>query len=155
MRQRTETLTVQTRGAGLYEITDRVVGWLRQVDITTGILTVFVQHTSASLLCQENADPEVQRDLERFFRRLIPDGDPLFRHVAEGPDDMPAHVKAALTATSLTLPIQAGRLALGTWQGLFLYEHRRHPHRRRILLHAIGEGATGSDMESSPARSTG
>ena len=155
MHQRTETLTVQTRGAGLYEITDQVVGWLRQVDITTGILTVFVQHTSASLLCQENADPEVQRDLERFFRRLIPDGDPLFRHVAEGPDDMPAHVKAALTATSLTLPIQAGRLALGTWQGLFLYEHRRHPHRRRILLHAIGEGTTGSDMESSPARSTG
>lgn len=154
MRQRTETLTVQTRGAGLYEITDQVAGWLRQVDITTGILTVFVQHTSASLLCQENADPEVQRDLERFFRRLVPDGDPLFRHVAEGPDDMPAHVKAALTATSLTLPIQAGRLALGTWQGIFLYEHRRHPHRRRVLLHAIGEGAAGSAMGSSPAPST-
>jgi secondary thiamine-phosphate synthase enzyme len=129
---------VQTRGAGLYEITDRVVGWLRQVDITTGILTLFVQHTSASLLCQENADPEVQRDLERFFRRLVPEGDPLFRHVAEGVDDMPAHVKAALTATCLTLPIHAGRLALGTWQGLFLYEHRRQPHRRRVLLHAIG-----------------
>jgi len=154
MRQRTETLTVQTRGAGLYEITDQVAGWLRQVDITTGILTVFVQHTSASLLCQENADPEVQRDLERFFRRLVPDGDPLFRHVAEGPDDMPAHVKAALTATSLTLPIQAGRLALGTWQGIFLYEHRRHPHRRRVLLHAIGEGAAGSAMGSLPAPST-
>lgn len=138
MHQQTETLMVQTRGAGLYEITDRVVGWLRQVDITTGILTLFVQHTSASLLCQENADPEVQRDLERFFRRLVPEGDPLFRHVAEGVDDMPAHVKAALTATCLTLPIHAGRLALGTWQGLFLYEHRRQPHRRRVLLHAIG-----------------
>jgi len=155
MHQHTETLTVETRGAGLYEITDRVVDWLRPLDITTGILTIFVQHTSASLVCQENADPEVQRDLERFFRRLAPDGDPLFRHVAEGPDDMPAHVKAALTATSLTLPIHADRLALGTWQGLFLYEHRRQPHRRRVLLHAIGEGATGSDIDPSQARSMG
>jgi secondary thiamine-phosphate synthase enzyme len=154
VQQRTETLTVQTRGAGLYEITDRVAGWAREVDITTGILTLFVQHTSASLLCQENADPEVQRDLERFFRRLVPDGDPLFRHVAEGPDDMPAHVKAALTATSLAVPIHAGRLALGTWQGLFLYEHRRHPHRRRILLHAIGAGGEESDIASSAGRPT-
>jgi len=151
MHQRTETLTVQTRGAGLYEITDQVAGWLRQVGITTGILTVFVQHTSASLLCQENADPEVQRDLERFFRRLVPDGDPLFRHVAEGPDDMPAHVKAALTAASLTLPIHAGRLALGTWQGLFLYEHRRHPHQRRVLLHAIGDATSGTPGGSLPS----
>jgi len=155
MRQRTETLLVQTRGAGLYEITDQVAGWLRQVDIITGILTVFVQHTSASLLCQENADPEVQHDLERFFRRLVPDGDPLFRHVAEGPDDMPAHVKAALTATSLNLPIHAGRLALGTWQGLFLYEHRQHPHRRRVLLHAIGEGASATAGGPPPSPALG
>jgi len=155
MRQRTETLLVQTRGAGLYEITDQVAGWLGQVHITTGILTVFVQHTSASLLCQENADPEVQRDLERFFRRVVPDGDPLFRHIAEGPDDMPAHVKAALTATSLSLPIHAGRLALGTWQGLFLYEHRHHPHRRRVLLHAIGEGERGTAGGPPPSPGSG
>jgi secondary thiamine-phosphate synthase enzyme len=139
MHQHTETVTIQTRGAGLYEITDPVVRWVHGLKLTTGLLTLFVQHTSASLLCQENADPEVQRDLERFFRRLVPDGEPLFRHVAEGPDDMPAHVKAALTATSLAVPILDGRPALGTWQGLYLYEHRRQPHRRRILLHALGE----------------
>jgi secondary thiamine-phosphate synthase enzyme len=139
MHQHSETLSVHTRGPGLYEVTDQVVAWVRGLSIATGLLTLFVQHTSASLLCQENADPEVQRDLERFFRRLVPDGDPLFRHVAEGSDDMPAHVKAALTSTTLTVPIAAGRVALGTWQGLFLYEHRRQPHRRRILLHAIGE----------------
>ncbi|MGD2062430.1 MAG: secondary thiamine-phosphate synthase enzyme YjbQ [Nitrospirota bacterium] len=139
MHQDTETISIQTRGPGLYEITPRVVAWVRELRITTGVLTLFVQHTSASLLCQENADPEVQRDLERFFRRLVPDGDPLFHHVAEGSDDMPAHVKAALTATTLTIPIDGGRVALGTWQGLFLYEHRHKPHRRRVLMHAIGE----------------
>ncbi|HEX9592904.1 MAG TPA: secondary thiamine-phosphate synthase enzyme YjbQ [bacterium] len=142
MQQHTETVSIQTRGPGLYEITDQVVAWVQGLNITTGLLTLFVQHTSASLLCQENADPEVQRDFERFFRRLVPDGDPLFHHVAEGADDMPAHVKAALTATTLTVPIRAGRVALGTWQGLFLYEHRRQPHRRRVLLHAIGETAS-------------
>ena len=98
-----------------------------------------MKHTSASLLIQENADPEVQRDFERFMRRLVPEGDPLFRHTAEGPDDMPAHVRAALTATTLSIPVVAGSLALGTWQGIYLYEHRREPHRRRIAMHLIGE----------------
>jgi secondary thiamine-phosphate synthase enzyme len=102
-------------------------------------LTVFIRHTSASLLIQENADPDVPHDLEAFFKRLVPDGDKLFLHTAEGPDDMPAHVKAALTQSSLSIPIVSGRLVLGTWQGLFLFEHRRRPHTRTILLHAIGE----------------
>jgi secondary thiamine-phosphate synthase enzyme len=103
------------------------------------LLTLLVRHTSASLLVQENADPEVQRDLERFFARLVPRGDPLFRHTAEGPDDMPAHVRAALTATSLSIPVAGGRPALGTWQGIYLYEHRDAPHRRRIAAHLLGE----------------
>jgi secondary thiamine-phosphate synthase enzyme len=102
------------------------------------LLTLFVQHTSASLLIQENADPEVRRDLERFFQRLVPYGDPLFRHTSEGPDDMPAHVRAALTTTSLSIPIQNGKPALGTWQGIYLYEHRTAPHRRQVILHAMG-----------------
>ena len=104
-----------------------------------GLLTLFVRHTSASLLIQENADPEVRRDLERFLARLVPDGDPLFRHVEEGPDDMPAHVRAALTAVQLSVPVSGGRLALGTWQGIYLYEHRRRGHSREIALHLLGE----------------
>jgi secondary thiamine-phosphate synthase enzyme len=104
----------------------------------TGLLTVFVRHTSASLVIQENADPAVQRDLERFFARLVRDGDPLFEHDQEGPDDMPAHVRAALTQTQLSIPLVDGRLALGTWQGIYLYEHRTHSHRREIALHLIG-----------------
>jgi len=104
-----------------------------------GLVTLFLQHTSASLLIQENADPEVLEDLERFFSRLVLDGDPLFRHVAEGPDDMPAHVRAALTQTQLSIPVLRGCLALGTWQGLYLYEHRTSPHRRRMVLHLLGE----------------
>ena len=124
---------------GLVEITERVRRWLGDTGIGNGLLTLFVRHTSASLLIQENADPEVQRDLERFLARLVPDGDPLFEHVAEGRDDMPAHVRAALTAVQLSVPVRDGRLALGTWQGIYLYEHRLRGHGREIALHLLGE----------------
>ena len=120
-------------------MTDAVVEWLGSHSVQNGMLTLYIQHTSASLLIQENADPELLRDLERFFSRLIPQGDPLFRHTTEGPDDMPAHVRSALTATSLSIPIQRGRLALGTWQGIFLYERRTLGHSRTILTHLIGD----------------
>ena len=139
MRQLQDSLTIQTRGKGLYECTEQVRGVLARSGIRSGLATVFVTHTSASLLIQENADPEVQRDLERFFARLVPEGDPLFRHVEEGPDDMPAHVRAALTQTSLGIPVSAGALALGTWQALYLYEHRNRPHARTLIVHIIGE----------------
>ncbi|RMF88382.1 MAG: YjbQ family protein [Nitrospirae bacterium] len=127
-------IEVATRGAGLYEITGQVDAVVAASGVDSGVCCLTVLHTSCSLLCQENADPTVQADLDRFFRRLVPEGDPLFRHTLEGPDDMPAHVKAALTATCLTLPVRRGRLALGTWQGLFLFEHRRRPHRRRVAV---------------------
>jgi secondary thiamine-phosphate synthase enzyme len=123
---------------GLLEFTDRVLEWVRSSGIETGLLTLHVQHTSASLLVQENADSAVRGDLDRFFARLAPDGDPIFRHDDEGPDDMPAHVRAALTATTLSIPVVAGRPVLGTWQGIYLYEHRRAPHRRRVVAHLIG-----------------
>ncbi|KAA0227861.1 YjbQ family protein [candidate division KSB1 bacterium] len=139
MQQSFHTITLATSGKGLYDFTSEVARWLTDINAQSGLLTVFVQHTSASLLIQENADPEVQRDLERFFKRLVPDGDPLFRHQSEGPDDMPAHVRTALTATSLSIPIQNDRLTLGTWQGIYLYEHRAAPHRRKVVLHFIGE----------------
>ena len=139
MRQTSSTLTVATRGRGLYEITSAVRNWCAGSGIGAGLLTVFVRHTSASLLIQENADPGVQRDLERFFARLVVDGDPLFEHDQEGDDDMPAHVRAALTQTQVSIPLSGGAPALGTWQGIFLYEHRTAPHRREALLHLIGE----------------
>ena len=139
MRQAHTTLAVDTRGRGLTEITRRIADWVGASGMTDGLLTVFVRHTSASLLIQENADPGVQRDLERFFSRLAPDGDRLFEHDAEGPDDMPAHVRSALTATQLSVPLLDGRLALGTWQGIYLYEHRLRGHRRQVVLHLIGE----------------
>lgn len=139
MRQAHTTLAVDTRGRGLTEITRRIADWVGASGMTDGLLTVFVRHTSASLLIQENADPGVQRDLERFFARLVPDGDRLFEHDAEGPDDMPAHVRSALTATQLSVPLLDGRLALGTWQGIYLYEHRLRGHRRQVVLHLIGE----------------
>ena len=139
MRQLTAVIRIETRGRGLTEITDRVVAWLREAKLREGLLTLFVRHTSASLLIQENADPEVKRDLERFFARLVPDGDPLFEHTTEGPDDMPAHVRAALTQTQLSIPVTDGRLVLGTWQGIHLYEHRRTGHAREVVLHLIGE----------------
>jgi len=139
LRQSAHELEVKTRGRGFYEFTDAVAGWVRQTDLQFGVVTLHLRHTSASLLIQENADPEVRRDLERFFTRLVPDGDPLFQHIAEGEDDMPAHVRAALTAVNLSIPVEAGRLALGTWQGIYLWEHRRQPHTRRVACHLIGE----------------
>jgi secondary thiamine-phosphate synthase enzyme len=139
IRQAIAEFGIRTRGRGLHEFTGEVVAWVREQGVTAGLLTLSVRHTSASLLIQENADPEVQRDLERFFERLVPRGDPLFRHTSEGPDDMPAHVRSALTATSLSLPVDRGAPALGTWQGIYLYEHRDAPHRRRVAAHLIGE----------------
>jgi len=116
-----------------------VAGWVRGSGVQEGLLTLHVRHTSASLLIQENADPEVQRDLERFFSRLVPEGDPIFRHTSEGPDDMPAHVRSALTASSLSIPVAGGGPALGTWQGIYLYEHREAPHRRSVVAHLLGQ----------------
>lgn len=138
MRQVTDILTVVTPGRGLIEITEKVSAWTTAAGFTSGLLTLFLRHTSASLLVQENADAAVRRDLERFFERLVPDGDPRFEHTQEGPDDMPAHVRAALTQTQLSIPLVDGRLALGTWQGLYLYEHRRRGSRREVVLHLLG-----------------
>jgi secondary thiamine-phosphate synthase enzyme len=137
--QSSQELVLKTRGRGFYEFTDEVTAWVHKTGFQAGVVTLHLRHTSASLLIQENADPEVRRDLERFFARLVPDGDPLFQHLAEGEDDMPAHVRAALTAVNLSLPVEAGRLALGTWQGIYLWEHRRQPHNRRVACHFIGE----------------
>ena len=132
-------LTVTTRGQGLYEFTREAAAFVHEAGGEEGLLTVFVRHTSCSLLIQENADPDVRRDLDQFFRRLVPPSDdPSMRwivHTMEGPDDMPAHIKAALTQVSVGIPVVAGRLALGTWQGLYLFEHRDRPHRREIVLH--------------------
>lgn len=139
MRQLQQSFGVETRGKGLYDVTARVQSVVEQSGISSGLCTVFVAHTSASLLIQENADVEVQRDLERFFARLVPEGDPLFKHVEEGPDDMPAHVRAALTQTSLGVPVTGQRLALGTWQGMYVYEHRNRPHTRTLIVHVLGE----------------
>ena len=139
LRQAITEFTVATRGRRLYEVTDEVADWVSRSGFQTGLLTLHVRHTSASLLIQENADPDVRDDLERFFARLAPDGDPLYVHTIEGPDDMPAHVRAALTAVNLSIPVNGGALALGTWQGIYLWEHRRHPHTRRITAHLIGE----------------
>jgi len=139
LRQFTTSMTVETRGRGLLEVTRPVTEWVDEACLATGLLTVFVRHTSASLLIQENADPDVRGDLDRFFARLVPDGDPLFRHRDEGADDMPAHVRAALTAVQLSVPLCDGRLVLGTWQGIYLWEHRTRPHRRELVLHLLGE----------------
>jgi len=132
-------LEIQSQGKGLNEITTQVQKWVGSCNIETGLLNLFVQHTSCSLLIQENADPDVLHDLESFFSRLIEDGDPLFQHRNEGPDDMSAHIRSALTATSLNIPMQNGTLSLGTWQGIYLYEHRARPLQRRILMHLAGE----------------
>lgn len=139
MRQANHTLTLQTAGKGLYECTPAVAAWVRDSGIETGLLTLFVQHTSASLLIQENADPDVRDDLADFFTRLVPEETTVYRHRSEGPDDMPAHVRSALTQTHLSLPVNDARPGLGTWQGIFLFEHRSAANRRRILLHLIGE----------------
>jgi secondary thiamine-phosphate synthase enzyme len=139
MRQERHALSIATPGRGLSVFTAAVAGWLGRIEARDGLCTLFIQHTSASLLVQENADPDVGADLERFFARLVRDGDPAFVHTAEGPDDMPAHVRAALTQTHLAIPVIAGRLALGTWQGIYLYEHRASPHRRSVVVHYLGE----------------
>ena len=139
LRQHFHELTIATRGRGLYEFTREVEKWIGQSKCNDGLLTIHLQHTSASLLIQENADPDVRRDLEAFFNRLVPDGDALFVHTAEGEDDMSAHIRTALTAVNLSIPVRAGRLALGTWQGIYLWEHRTHGHARHIALHFIGE----------------
>jgi secondary thiamine-phosphate synthase enzyme len=140
LRQALSEIVSNTRGRGFYEVTAEVQARVTQAKLATGLCTLHLQHTSASLLIQENADPEVRRDFERFFARLVPDGEPLFEHTAEGDDDMPAHVRTALTAVNLSIPIASGRLCLGTWQGIYLWEHRQAPHRRTIVVHLVGEG---------------
>ncbi|HTV68635.1 MAG TPA: secondary thiamine-phosphate synthase enzyme YjbQ [Rhizobiaceae bacterium] len=135
-------VTIATKGAGLYEFTDRAVAFVREAKAETGLLTLFVRHTSCSLMIQENADPDVRQDLEAFFKRLVPPADDASMrylvHRLEGPDDMPAHIKSALTAVSLSIPVTAGRLALGTWQGVYLFEHRERPHKRDVVMHLSG-----------------
>ena len=131
-------LSVSTRGRGFHDLTQEVHAAVRASGVHTGLCTVFLHHTSASLLLCENADPDVRRDLEAFFARLVRDGDPLFRHDAEGPDDMPAHVRAVLTGNALSLPVREGRCDLGTWQGVYLWEHRTAPHRRRVSVTVLG-----------------
>jgi len=139
MRQAHTSLQIHTPGRAFVEITRDIQSWVRSCTIDDGLLTVFIRHTSASLLIQENADPEVVRDLERFFARLVPDGDSLFEHRAEGADDMPAHVRAALTQTHLSIPVAGAKPALGTWQGIYVVEHRVRAHRREVMLHLIGQ----------------
>jgi secondary thiamine-phosphate synthase enzyme len=135
-----DTLRIQTRGRSFESLTERVVEIVRRSGIKEGLCNVFVQHTSASLLISENADPAVQRDLERFMQRIAPDGSPDYEHDAEGPDDMPAHIRSVLTNTSLSVPVVAGQLALGTWQGIYLWEHRHARHAREVMVTVMGEG---------------
>ena len=139
LRQALHEITIRTRGRGLYEFTAGVAAWVSENGFRDGLLTLHLRHTSASLVIQENADPDVRRDLETFFARLVPDGDPMFIHTAEGDDDMPAHVRTALTAVNLSIPVSGGQLALGTWQGIYLWEHRKAAHSRKISAHFIGE----------------
>lgn len=133
------TLTVPTRGKGLYPFTKDVENWVSKQSVANGLLTLFVQHTSCSLVMQENADPDVTLDMRDFFERLVPEDEAGYRHTAEGPDDMSSHIRAALTHTSLCIPLISGRLALGTWQGLYVFEHRKRPHERRVVLQLMGE----------------
>ena len=139
MKQAQGSLTFKTAGQGLSEVTGDIARWVADQGIGTGMLTVYIRHTSASLTIQENADPDVMRDLESFFKQLVPENPDLYRHRTEGPDDMPAHIKGALTQTSLGIPVSNGRMALGTWQGIYLFEHRLAPHKRELVLHLIGE----------------
>jgi len=139
MKQATHQVQVLTRGKGLYDFTREIQSWLAAHKPRTGLLTVFCQHTSASLVIQENADPDVVADLSDFFERLVPEDSRLYRHTAEGPDDMTSHIRSALTQTQLSIPIHAGRLALGTWQGVYLFEHRARSHRRSVVLHLLME----------------
>jgi secondary thiamine-phosphate synthase enzyme len=139
MKQAVHRIEIRTRGKGFTDFTSQVDSWLRTTGISDGLLTVFCHHTSASLLIQENADPDVVRDLTDYFERIAPENDPNYRHTIEGSDDMPAHIKTALTSTSLSVPVIGGEMALGTWQGIYLFEHRSAPHRRTIALHIMGE----------------
>ena len=139
MQQITHQISVSTNGRKLYDITSDITSWTKHSGFRTGLMTLYIQHTSASLLINENYDHDVLVDLEAFFKRLVPDGDPLFIHTIEGPDDMPAHVRTALTQTSLSIPLIDGKPALGQWQGIFLYEHRHVPSTRKVILHLIGE----------------
>ena len=139
MRQYTQQISIKTQGRKLYDITPQVLNWANVLGLSTGLLTLYIQHTSASLLINENYDSDVLVDMEAFFNRLVPDGDSLFIHTVEGPDDMPAHVRTALTQTSLSIPMIEGKAALGQWQGLFLFEHRHMHATRHIILHALGE----------------
>ena len=139
MRQYTQQISIKTQSRKLYDITPQVLNWANGLGLSTGLLTLYIQHTSASLLINENYDADVLVDMEAFFNRLVPDGDSLFIHTVEGPDDMPAHVRTALTQTSLSIPMIEGKVALGQWQGLFLFEHRHIHATRQIILHALGE----------------
>lgn len=139
MEQFHHQVVIETHGRKLYDITPQVLDWAKRSGLQTGMLTLYIQHTSASLLINENYDGDVLVDMEAFFNRLVPDGDPLFIHTVEGPDDMPAHIRAALTQTHLSIPLLNGVAALGQWQGVFLYEHRHIPAKRKVLLHLIGE----------------
>ena len=139
MQQAHGDLKVSTRGKGFYDITRDVRRWLSEQHIQSGLLTVFIRHTSASLTIQENADPDVRRDMAEFFERLVPESTSWFRHTTEGPDDMPSHIRSALTATQLSIPIRSGAMGLGTWQAIYVFEHRSDPETRHVLLHVIGE----------------
>jgi secondary thiamine-phosphate synthase enzyme len=139
LRQSQHEIHIATGERGFYEFTSEVSALLRNTKIQTGQVTLHVQHTSASLIIQENADPDVRRDFQKFFARLAPDGDPIFEHTSEGDDDMSAHIRTALTGVNVTIPITRGELSLGTWQGIYLWEHRTHPHRRRVIAHFVGE----------------
>jgi len=139
IQQMLERFAIATRGRGLYEVTREVQGCVARARVQMGLCTLHLQHTSASLLIQENADPDVRRDFETFFARLVPDGDAMFVHTVEGDDDMPAHIRTALTAVNLSIPIAEGRLCLGTWQGIYLWEHRTTPHTRTVVVHILGE----------------
>ena len=139
IRQFTEQISIKAQGRKLYDITPQVIHWVNTLKLETGLLTLYIQHTSASLMINENYDSDVLVDMEAFFNRLVPDGDSLFIHTVEGNDDMPAHVRSALTQTSLSIPILQGKVALGQWQGIFLFEHRHAAMTRRVLLHALGE----------------
>ncbi len=139
MRQFTQQIVVKAQGRRIYDVTPQVLQWANQQGISTGLLTLYIQHTSASLMINENYDSDVLVDMQAFFNRLVPDGDKLFIHTTEGPDDMPAHVRTALTQTSLSIPVVDGKVALGQWQGIFLFEHRHEAMTRRVLMHIIGE----------------
>jgi secondary thiamine-phosphate synthase enzyme len=139
MQQRSHKISIKTHGRRLYDITPQVLAWARDSGLKTGLLTLYIQHTSASILINENYDADVLVDMESFFARLVPDGDRLFIHTAEGADDMPAHIRSALTQTSISIPLIDGKVALGMWQGIFLYEHRLAAHTRHVLLHLIAE----------------